>query len=42
MTLAHCIAHLYRYVGCFDPKLEGYVVVISHDPAFQPGQLIVT
>ena len=40
MALAHAVAHLYGYVACFDPKLEGYVVSISHDPHFHPGQLL--
>ncbi|MGJ5818179.1 CRISPR-associated protein Csx3 [Paludibaculum fermentans] len=40
MALAHAVAHLYGYVACFDPKLQGYVVAISHDPAFRPGALI--
>jgi CRISPR-associated protein Csx3 len=40
MTLAHSVAHLYGYVACYDPKLQGYVVTISHDPAFVPGQLL--
>lgn len=40
MALAHGVAHLYGYVACYDPKLSGYVVAISHDPAFRPGQLI--
>ena len=40
MALAHAVAHLYGYVACWDPKLSGYVVAISHDPEFKPGQLI--
>ena len=40
MALAHAVAHLYGYVACFDPKLSGYVVAISHDPSFRPGQLL--
>lgn len=40
MALAHAVAHLYGYVACYDPKLEGYVVCISHDPARQVGQLL--
>ena len=37
MALAHAVAHLYGYVACFDPKLQGYVVAISHDPEFRLG-----
>lgn len=40
MALAHAVAHLYGYVACYDPKLEGYVVAISHDPLARPGQLL--
>jgi CRISPR-associated protein Csx3 len=40
MALAHAVAHLYGYVACYDPKLEGFVVAISHDPAVRPGQLL--
>ena len=40
MALAHAVAHLYGYVACFDPKLGGYVVAISHDPNVRPGQLL--
>lgn len=40
MTLAHAVAHLYGVVACFDPKLNGYVVAISHDPRWAVGDLI--
>ena len=40
MALAHAVAHKFGYVACFDPKLSGYVVAISHDPEFRVGQLI--
>jgi CRISPR-associated protein Csx3 len=40
MALAHAVCHLYGYVACYDPKLGGYVVTISHDPGFRPGQLL--
>ena len=32
MVLAHKVAHLFAAIACFDPKLEKYVVVISHSP----------
>lgn len=41
MALAHKVAHLFGFVACFDPKLERYVVAISHDPEYTPGDLIV-
>ncbi len=40
MALAHHVAHLYGVVACFDPKLGKYVVAISHDPSYSPGDLI--
>jgi CRISPR-associated protein Csx3 len=40
IALAHAVAHLYSYVAWFDPKLGKFVVAISHNPAFTPGQLL--
>ena len=40
MVIAHRIGHLYGAVACFDPKLASYVVVISHTPRHQIGDLI--
>ena len=40
MALAHAVGHLYGYVACYDPKLSGYIVAISHDPAIRSGQLL--
>ena len=40
MALAHAVAHLYGYVACYDPKLKGYVVAISHHPHYRPGELL--
>jgi CRISPR-associated protein Csx3 len=40
MALAHAVAHLYGWVACFDPKLDRYVVAISHDPTCMPGDLL--
>jgi CRISPR-associated protein Csx3 len=40
MAMAHAVAHLFGFVACFDPKLSAYVVAISHDPAYKPGQLL--
>ena len=40
MALAHAVAHKFAYVACFDPKLSGYVVAISHHPEVRVGQLI--
>lgn len=40
MTIAHAVAHIVQAVGCFDPKLNGFVVVIAHGPTYHVGQLI--
>lgn len=39
-TITHHVAHLYGAVAVFDPKLGGYVVVISHDPGFRVGDVL--
>ncbi len=40
LAIGHALYHLYGYVACFDPKLSGYVVAVSHDPAVAVGDLI--
>ena len=42
MVLGHKISHLFEAVACFDPKLNKYVVVISHspNPKFVVGSLL--
>ena len=40
MALAHAVAHLYQFVGWFDPKLARFVVVISHAVDVRPGDLL--
>ncbi|MEZ6087008.1 MAG: CRISPR-associated protein Csx3, partial [Pirellulaceae bacterium] len=37
MALAHSVAHRYEVVACFDPKLNAYIVAISHHPTVRPG-----
>ncbi len=39
-VLAHAYNHVFGAIGIFDPKLEKYVVVVSHDPNYQIGALI--
>lgn len=39
-VLAHKVAHLYGAIGFFDPKLGKYVVSITHNPAYNLGDLI--
>ena len=42
MILGHKLAHLFEAVACFDPKLNKYVVTISHspNPEYAVGNLI--
>ena len=40
MVLGHKLSHLFQAVACFDPKLNKYVVVISHSPEYSVGDLI--
>ena len=40
MALAHAVAHIFGAVACFDPKLGGYVVCITHHPDYALGQLL--
>ncbi len=39
-AIAHAIAHRFSAVGVFDPKLNGYVVAVTHDPAVELGSVI--
>jgi CRISPR-associated protein Csx3 len=39
-VLAHKLAHLYGAIGFFDPKLDKYVICITHNPAYKLGDLI--
>ena len=38
MVLAHKLAHLFDAIACFDPKVNRYVVTISHGPRFAIGE----
>lgn len=39
-AIAHAIAHRFSAVGVFDPKLNGYVVAVTHDPTVELGSVI--
>lgn len=39
-VIVHHVSHLFGAVGLFDPKMKGYVVVVSHDPAFAVGDVL--
>lgn len=40
VAIGHKLVHRFGAVACFDPKLGGFVVAVSHDPEFKVGQLI--
>ncbi len=40
VVLAHTLVHLYGAVAVFDPKLQKYVVSVSHNPDYAVGDLI--
>jgi CRISPR-associated protein Csx3 len=40
IAIGHAVAHLFGFVAFFDPKLCQFVVCVSHDPGFRPGDLI--
>lgn len=40
MVLAHYLAHLFAAVGVFDPKLQRFVISISHDPELRVGDVL--
>lgn len=39
-VLTHRLAHIYGVLAVWDPKMSGYVVAVSHDPAFHVGDVI--
>jgi CRISPR-associated protein Csx3 len=39
-ALSHAWAHIARFIGVFDPKLNGYVICVSHDAAHAVGSVI--
>ena len=40
VMLGHLLSHLFLAVAMFDPKLDRYIVCVSHDPNFVVGQVI--
>jgi CRISPR-associated protein Csx3 len=40
IAIGHAVAHLFGFVACFDPKLDKFVVCVSHDPGVRPGDLL--
>lgn len=40
VVIAHAVAHLFGALAVFDPKLQKYVVSVSHGNDFKVGDLI--
>lgn len=40
VAITHALAHRFAAVAVFDPKMNGYVVSVSHDPSFVVGSII--
>ena len=40
-ALTHAVAHQYGFVAWFDPKLQRFVIAVSHDPKLMPGDTLV-
>lgn len=39
-VISHAVSHLYGAIAVYDPKLQKYVVSISHTPEVRVGDLI--
>ena len=39
-VLAHAVAHIYSAVAIFDPKMQKYIVCISHSNEFSVGRTL--
>jgi CRISPR-associated protein Csx3 len=39
-VLAHRLCHLYGAIAVFDPKLGKFVICVTHNPAYNLGDLI--
>lgn len=40
MVIAHAVSHRYGAIAMFDPKIQGYIVAISHDPSWSVGDVL--
>ena len=40
MVIAHGVAHMFGAIAVYDPKLEKFVVSITHNPDYRIGDLI--
>ncbi|WP_159785610.1 CRISPR-associated protein Csx3 [Sodalinema gerasimenkoae] len=39
-VLAHHLSHYHKALGVFDPKLNGFVIVVTHDRQYPLGKVI--
>lgn len=40
VLLGHALAHLFAALAVFDPKLNGYIISVSHHPDWAIGQVV--
>lgn len=40
MAVCHATAHLFGAVACYDPKLQSFVIAVSHDPKYVVGDVL--
>ncbi|MBU4580291.1 CRISPR-associated protein Csx3 [Patescibacteria group bacterium] len=40
LAIGHAVSHLYGAVAVFDPKMNKYVISVSHNPEHRPGDLV--
>ena len=40
MWLAHTVSHIFGTIATYDPKLNGYVVVIDHSGEYKIGDVL--
>jgi CRISPR-associated protein Csx3 len=39
-VLTHHVSHLFAVLGVFDPKLQKFVISVSHDPEYRVGDTL--
>ena len=39
-AIVHELVHKFPAIGIFDPKLKGIVIIASHNPKYEVGQVI--
>ena len=41
MVIAHSVAHIVGAVAVFDPKINSYIIVVSHDKNYEIGDILI-